>query len=691
MRLKSIFGCDIAIMFKKWQGSKYAVFNSLNRCVKIGMLSIMYFTFIGYTQTFAQTDTSSVNKKVNLQEIEVSARRTPVLYSEMGRVVTVISKKEIEALPVQSVDQLLEYVAQVDVRQRGPLGVQADISVRGGSFDQVMILLNGINVTDPQTGHHSLNIPVDFQSIERIEILEGPGARVHGANAFSGAINFITGTSSTSGIKANLMGGYHGLYNFGANATIATKQFKSFIAANKLASDGYIDNTDFRAYNLFYQGQLNIDNEQVELQVGYTDKGFGSNSFYSARYPNQYEQTKTTFASLSFSSKSKYPFESSIYWRRHQDRFELFRDFVNAASWYSGHNYHLTDVFGVNTNKVIKWKLGKTAVGGDFRSESIWSNVLGTDMDEVISVPGEKDGLFTKKYNRSNTSLFLEHSYSYNKFSVSAGLMAYVNSDLGWEFDVFPGIDIGYWLNDVFKIYGSINESMRMPTYTDLFYNSLTIQGNLDLRPEESLTYEGGIKYNTTNGIRFNISAFTRNGKNMIDWGKPASASVDEKWKTSNINEIQTFGIEFNGNLNLFELIEGQEVLKSFQINYSWLNQDKSMPEGYNSRYVFDYLKHKFSATLNHKIFSDLSASWTLQYQDRVGGYSEYDINTGVDTSKEYDPFEVVDLKIVWSKPTYRIYAEATNLFDKKYTDIGQLYQPGRWIKVGMQFNLAFK
>ncbi len=677
-------------MFKKWQGSKYAVFNSLNKYIKIGMLSLIYFTFIGYTQTFAQTDTSSVSKKVNIQEVEVSARRTPALYSEIGRVVTVITKKEIEALPVQSVDQLLEYVAQVDVRQRGPLGVQSDISVRGGSFDQVMILLNGINVTDPQTGHHSLNIPVDFQSIERVEILEGPGARVHGASAFSGAINFITGSEETSGIKVNLLGGQNGLYNVGANGTIATKQFKSFIAANKMSSDGYIDNTDFDIYNLFYHGQLNIDKELVELQVGYTDKGFGSNSFYSARYPNQYEQTRTKFASLSFSSNTKNPIKSSIYWRRHHDRFELFRNYENAASWYANHNYHLTDVFGANINKIIVSKYGKTALGGDLRSESIWSNVLGNDIGETITSPGEDDGFFTKKYSRSNTSIFVEHSFSYNKFSISAGLMAYLNSDLDWNFDIFPGIDAGYWFNDNIKVYGSINKSLRMPTYTDLFYNSTTIQGNPDLKPEESLTFEGGFKYRTLNGVTANLSAFKRDGKNMIDWGKPINASSDEKWTTSNINEITTYGIETNLNFDLTKVFKSQRIFNSLQMNYSLLNQDKSLPEGYNSRYVFDYLKHKLTGTLSHNLFSNLSASWTLQYQDRVGGYSEYDIDTGSEESKEYDPFSVVDLKIIWSVTNYKIYAEASNLFDVKYTDIGQLYQPGQWIKVGMQFKLGY-
>lgn len=685
------------VIFKKWQGTNYAIFSSLNKYIRIGMLSAIYFVFLGYGQTFAQTDTASIGKKIKLEEIKVSARRTPALYSEIGRVVTVITKSEIEALPVQSIDQLLEYVAHVDVRQRGPLGVQSDVSVRGGSFDQVMIMLNGINITDPQTGHHNLNLPVDFESIDRVEILEGPGARVYGSNAFSGAINFITGADEGSQIKANVMAGEHGLYNMGVSGTMELGKTKSFVAINKSATDGYINNTDFEIYNLFYQGQLATQTEQLELQLGYTDKGFGANSFYSPKYPNQYEQTKTTFASLSFASKTKNPLKSSVYWRRHHDRFELFRNNQGAASWYTNHNYHLTDVIGTNINAVYNTQLGKTAIGADLRSESIWSNVLGLAMKDTLKAPGEKDGFFTKKHNRTNTSFFIEHSYTFNQLSVSAGLMANLNSDIGWGFNIFPGFDISYWLNNSLKVYGSINQSLRMPTYTDLFYSSATIIGNPNLKPEEATTYEGGIKYKNNGGFSANVSSFYREGTNMIDWGKPSSTSVVlpgeppvvTPWTTSNINDINTLGIETVVQANMLELIEGQKFLQHINLTYSWLDQDKELPAGYDSRYVFDYLKHKFSGSLQHGIYSALSATWTAQFQDRVGDFMYYDITTNKETKEDYQPFWVMDLKLSWQKPTYTVYAEATNLLDKKYTDIGQLYQPGRWIKVGVKIRLG--
>ncbi len=674
-------------MFKKWMHKSYAIFNSLRKVVNIGTLMVAYFTILGYGQTFAQTDTASIEKKINLKEVEVSAHRTPALYSEVGRVITVISKKEIEALPVQSVDQLLEYIANVDVRQRGPLGVQSDVSIRGGSSDEVMILLNGINITDPQSGHHSLNLPIDFHSIERVEVLEGPGARIYGANAFSGAINFITGSEDASSVKVNALGGAYGLYDGGVSATLAGKKVKSFVAVNKSHSDGYIDNTDFDIYNLFYQGKLNIKDQSVELQVGYNNKGFGANEFYSAKYPDQYEHTKTTFASLKFKTHTDNPFESSIYWRRHQDRFELYRGMVDAPSWYTTFNYHLTNIVGANINKVIKSKIGKTAIGADFRSESIWSNVLGLDMDDSIAVPGEGGVYFDKTYTRTNSSLFLEHSYTFQKFSVSAGVLFNSNSDLDWKFDVFPGIDVSYWLNNNMKIYASYNKTLRMPTFTDLFYSGTTNVGNPDLEPEEASTIEGGIKYNSGNGFHANLSSFYRHGKNMIDWGR--EAGTDSKYTASNLNDLNTTGVEAAFDLNFQRILPNQLFLKTFNVNYSWLNQAESLPEGYESMYVYDYLKHKFSANFQHLVISHINASWGCSFQDRVGSYDEYNINDGTTETKDYKPFWVLDFRLTWKNKNKMVYVEATNLLDKKYTDLGQLYQPGRWIKAGLKYKFS--
>ena len=190
--------------FRKWTRQSYSIFNSIKKECVISSLLVAYLLVATPQNSFAQADTVLVNNNRKLDEVVVSAQRASVTYSQMARVVTIMDKEAIESAPVQSLQDLLEYVLNVDVRQRGNHGVQADVSIRGGSFDQTMILLDGVNITDPQTGHLSLNLPVDIESIERVEVLQGPGARVYGPNAFSGAINFITGTGNKNNLKANI-------------------------------------------------------------------------------------------------------------------------------------------------------------------------------------------------------------------------------------------------------------------------------------------------------------------------------------------------------------------------------------------------------------------------------------------------------------------------------------------------------
>jgi len=368
--------------FRHWGRQRYSLFKALKRQVHIASLAVAYLCVSFLNEAVAQTDHTKLKADYNLDEIEVSAQRAPVTYSQAARIISVIEREEIEAAPVSSIQDLLEYALGVDIRQRGTYGVQADVSIRGGSFDQTLILLNGINLSDPQTGHHNLNVPVSLKSVKRIEILNGPSARVYGPNAFSGAINIVTEPDAEESVTLDVAFGDNSLRDLTASANLKAGSLTSFLAASNTSSSGYIENTDFDTYNIYYHGRLKTEPATLNFQAGYTDKAFGANSFYTPKYPNQFEATKTTFASVQMETGKKLHFTPAAYWRRHQDRFELFRD--NPASWYAGHNYHMTDVFGLNLNTWFQSSLGKTAFGAEFRSENIWSNVLGEALGDSV-------------------------------------------------------------------------------------------------------------------------------------------------------------------------------------------------------------------------------------------------------------------------------------------------------------------
>jgi len=680
---------DHFVTFRKFGRKGYSAFQSMHKAVRIGCLSVSYLLFAipsnaERNMMVVGPDTINSMKSIEVEPIVVSAQRAPVAFSQAARIVKVIGKEEIQSAPVQSLQDLLEYSLNVDVRQRGNYGVQADISIRGGSFDQVLILLNGININDPQTGHHSLNLPVSFDAIERIEILEGPASRIYGPNAFSGAINIITGTSDKSNLKARVSGGENGYFDTGLSGTFVSGKLTNFVSADHRSSDGYIKNTDFKLTDAFYQGKLATKAGNLEWQAGHTDRSFGANSFYTPAYPDQFEQVKTTFASIKMETGEIVHFTPSVYWRRNQDRFELFRYPELTPTWYKDHNYHLSDVYGTNLNAWFTSKFGKTAFGADFRSENIWSTVLGKLLDKPIPIPGESGKVFTKSDTRTNFSLFAEHSISLQRFTASAGVMANWNSQLGQGWNFYPGIDLSWTVLDAVKWYASINSSLRLPTFTDLYYSSATNIGNSSLKPEKAVAYESGFKYQFK-GIDGHLSYFHRSGKDMIDWVKKPDESV---WYAQNITELNTDGIEFSAKINPQQLFDKKMFIKSINLSWSWLTQSKQSGI-FASKYVLDFLNHKIDLGISHSVVKNVGINWQISYQDRNGSYTNWE-GSKYGSEVEYKPFVLVDSRLHWTKNSTNIYLEASNLFDKSYYDFGNIAQPGRSLRIGIihQFNL---
>ncbi len=631
----------------------------------------------------AQTVTDTViAKSVTLDQFVISAERNPVMFEQIKRSIQVISRKDIERLPVRNVSELLGYTLGTDIRNRGAYGMQADISIRGGSFDQTLVLLNGVNISDPQTGHHNMDIPVDMSAVSRIEILKGPGARVFGPNAFNGVINIITTGKTEDQVSVSAMGGQYGLYSFSAMAGLHLKNFTHKLQVSKSGSDGYINNTDFKTFSLFYSGTAG-KGQKLEYQAAYMDKAFGANSFYTPKYPEQYEATKTIFASARFKTGFR-GFAPVVYYRRHYDEFRLFRDV--APPWYTTHNYHYTDVLGSNANFRFKTgKKGSFSVGYDIRHELIRSNKLGDSLEQKIPVKGAEGKYYTLGKSRTSAGLFFEESVNLERFSFSAGFLTSFQSALPGNFSFYPGIDASYDLRKHFRLYASANRTLRIPTFTDLFYNDNTSKGDPGLKPEEAVSLETGIKYNKQ-GLSANAAVFKRYGHNMIDWVKLQNQDL---WQAMNVTEINISGFETNISFSFDELSGKSSFVKSISFGYTLLKSDKSSDQ-YMSKYVLDILKHKADLLINHKVWKNLSASWAFCYQDREGGYIKYVNTVPATVETSYAPFATIDLQINYQLKGLKFFAGATNLLNTEYVDFGNIPQPGRWIRAGIEFTSPF-
>ena len=299
-------------------------------------------------------------------------------------------------------------------------------------------------------------------------------------------------------------------------------------------------------------------------------------------------------------------------------------------------------------------------------------------MEKPIPIQGEDGKEFTKSDTRTNISLFAEHSVYLQKFTVSTGLMANWNSNLekGWNF--YPGIDMSLKMSNSLKYYISINSSLRMPTFTDLYYSSPTSIGNDSLKPEKAVAYETGLKYQIK-GVEGHLSYFHRSGRNMIDWIKKPDETI---WYAHNITELSTDGVEFSVKIYPQKLFDNKSFIKSFNLSWSWLNQDKKSGL-YASKYVLDFLKHKIDLGLSLAVSKNVGINWQLSYQDRNGTYTNWE---GSKYGKEvdYKTFILVDSRLQWTKNRKYIYLEASNLLNKAYFDFGNIEQPGRLLRFGI-------
>ncbi len=667
----------MVVNFRHWSRKSYAVYNSLGKVIRIGVLSVACSILVlpGHTQesreVFSNQDTI---KEQELDEVVVSAQLGPALQSQLMRVVQVITRTEIEQSPVQDIAGLLESTRGIDIRKRGTFGMQADVSIRGGTFDQTLILLNGINITDPQTGHHNLNLPIDLQSIERIEILQGAGARIFGPNAFNGAINIITRAPGDKTFRASLSAGQYSLGHAGLATGFETGAFKHFVSASGLTSDGFTENTDFKSGNIFYHARTTFAHSEWHTQIGFNQKGFGANSFYTPRFPNQYEETRTGFGSLKWVSGGNLNLSSSVYWRRHHDRFELFRN--NAPDWYTSHNYHQTNVAGATVNWTNAGQLGVTSLGLDYRLEHIFSNVLGNEMSEAIPVRGYNDVFFTHSYQRSGLSFMAEHTVYVGKFSTSAGLLTYLSTDLENGVSFFPGLDLGWQFTENLRWFSSISRTLRLPTFTDLFYSGPGNIGNPLLKPEEAVSFETGLK-NQWKGIDMDFAIFRRWGTNMIDWIKEPG---DEHWQSLNLTRVNISGLETGV---VVPLVKPTAIIKpALSLHYSYIDSGKSS-SGFVSNYALDHLRHKLDIGLTHSFTSAIGASYRVSWQERAGGYMLYKDGIFQDI-QSFQPFWMVDARLFWQIGKVQLFAEASNLFNTQYVSIANVPQPGRWLRFGV-------
>ncbi|NNL16363.1 MAG: TonB-dependent receptor, partial [Flavobacteriaceae bacterium] len=525
--------------------------------------AILFFVLLLSNASFSQND----NIPEELDEVVINSSRIDIPFSENSRTITIITSNEIQLGGVTNVTDLLQQVAGLDIRRRGTVGMQSDLYIRGGSFDQTLLLIDGIKVEDSQTGHHTMNMALPIEVIERIEIIKGPAARVFGQNAFTGAVNIVTKSNADS---VNSLGYQLGSFNQqNVSGTLGKElENRSIIGhASVNASDGYRYNTDFQNQNYFLKGSFNKDQNPMDVLGYFTKRKFGANGFYASPSAiDQYEETQTSLVGVSSKYQAgRFQIKPRIYWRRNQDMYVFVRD--NPSIY---RNLHITNKVGLEVNTSYESDLGVTGFGVDLAKVYLRSNNLGNRKREMINV-------------------FFEHRFKLfdDKLDITPGIAVNYFSD--FKFHAFPGIDLGYEISQKIKVYGNIGYTYRIPTYTDLYYSDPTTLGNENLDPEEAIAQELGLKYFDTK-INASIAFFNRDSDNLIDYVKE---NEDDRWQATNIRKLNTIGFEINTSYN-FKINEFDQNIK---FGYTFIEDEVKELDIEFSRYSINSLRHHLTST----------------------------------------------------------------------------------------------
>lgn len=687
------------VTWRQFSNKGYSVFASLHRQVRIGVLSVA--TLAVAAEAHARLNKSVVvdaEEKETIDEnamaeVTVSGTLAPLTQLQSARIVSVLSRQDIEQAAVQSVNDLFKLATGVDVRQRGGFGIQTDISIDGGTFDQMTLLLNGIDIGNPQTGHLSADLPVSVNDIERIEILEGAASRVYGGQSFGGAINIVTRREKGLAGEVSARGGSYGTAEGEGRISIANGKTANRLSGSGGRSDGGMTNSSWRKGQLFYQGDYEGDGLKLDWQFGFSQKSYGANTFYSAAYPDQYERNRRFSASVAAETKGRFHFTPQVFWNRSYDNFEL----VRGTTF--GENFHLTDAYGVKAGGYFNWKGGKTALSANVRHDNILSTNLGRDLDpeNYVKVKGlgtssEGHGTgsngqgqttgnqlyYTRSDNRTTVSFSLEHNVVLEHWTLSAGLMASMTSSIDHRFRFYPGVDVAYRPTSQWKFFFSYNKGFRLPTFTELYYRSPTHEGNRGLKPEHNHSLSLGLQHRWSGG-EATARCFYHRGTQMIDW---VMYAPDDIYHTAAF-DLDNVGVQLQGRLSFPEMLKSDTWIRSLSTGYTYIHQSKHDAEGvYKSNYAMEYLRHKFTTSLTHRVAGRLSMSWDVRWQEREGNYMSGGELVG------YHPYWMLDAKLQWQSSHCNLYVQANNLTCHRYYDLGAVPQPGFMVMAGARLRI---
>ena len=576
-----------------------------------------------------------------LDPIVVTASPVAATLSESLQSVNVMTRDDIDAAPAVTLAELLVMVAGVDIRRRGAAGVQADVGIRGTAYEQTLVLVNGVPLKDPQTGHHDLNVPVPLEQIERIEVVRGPGGIAYGGNATGGLINIVTREPMGTEYGIGLRAGSFSTRDVRAHVGSGGERSGHLLSASVHVSDGHLpkSRSDSDLRQAMYTGHAHFDAGSLTWGLGAEDKAFGAWKFYTADFPDQREEISSRLAYVSGQTRfGEWEVVPRVFWRGHED---WFRTMVGETAFI---NEHETDVRGVQFGSRRALGTGMLAFGAALTREHIESSAL-------------------DDHRRSETSAWLVHRQALGeRVNLEAGLNVIDFSDYGSE--LLPSVGIGYRFSPNWQGFVSSARSARIPSWTEQFLLTGGNVGSPDLQPERSAYHEAGLRF-IERDLRLAVAVFERRTDHLIDWARDPDSVT---WVADNFDGHRTRGGE----------VEWRWQPRDFAgvryLTASWTRLSTRLDDrGQEIKYALDYPRQSLTAGGLFELGAGVELSVNARRVERASD----------------NRATLIAARVQRQFGTVQVYVEGSNLLDEEMIEAGFAPLPGRAVFAGLNWQIG--
>jgi iron complex outermembrane receptor protein len=576
--------------------------------------------------------TNCENKIIPVQKETVAVTGTfaPVPVQDIDRAISVIDAREYPLLYTSGVDYL-QLEPSIDLQERAPGGVQADLTIRGSTFEQTLVLLNGLRMNDVQASHHNLDLPLPASALDRIEVLPGAGSIFYGSDAVGGTVNFITGPPQYSEAQVGAAIGNFGTNQETLSAGFVARRLDEQLSVARDFSTGFMPDRDYRSLAIFSNSGAQTALGRSLIMLGWGDKPFGANQFYGPY--DSWERTKSWFAGLKQDLSEKTEFDFG--YRRHTDEFILLR---HNPSVYE--NNHIDQSWQGAVRRTEH--LGQNAslfYGGEGFYDNVHSNNLGDHW-------------------RTRSAGYIDYDVrAFGRCSFSLGAREEVFDTNGAQF--LPSISGGVWLKPGWKLKASVGRAFRLPTYTDLYYSDPDHIPNPKLLPETAWSFEGGLLWDQGGRYKAEVTVFDRRETNEIDYVR-ALAPPNASYQAENIGRLNFTGVEASFEIRL----QGQRI----DVAYNGLYGAQSLPSGFQYEYLSNYPS-------NHAV---------VRWQGKLPRSFVARSRLGVVKRYRSDPYALWDASVGREFKNVSVHLALSNLTNTGYQEIVGVAMPGHSFVFGM-------